>query len=180
MRRFQFEDAETTKVALQQEIARSSESRYDHRLHGLLLLCRGMSSYEVGEILGHSPRTIQYWYRRYQEGGFAALMDAEGRGRRSSLNDAQWAQLAKDLRESPETFGYSQGPWDGNLLSHHLKQAFGLDLGTRQCQRIFHKMGFRRRKPRGVIAGADPEAQQAYKKTPAMGPPERPRSLESG
>ena len=180
MRRFQFEDAETTKVALQQEIARSSESRYDHRLHGLLLLCRGMSSYEVGETLGHSPRTIQYWYRRYQEGGFAALVDVEGRGRRSSLHDAQWAQLAKDLRESPETFGYSQGPWDGNLLSHHLKQAFGLDLGTRQCQRIFHKMGFRRRKPRGVIAGADPEAQQAYKKTPSMGPPERPRSLESG
>jgi transposase len=93
-------------------------------------------------------------------------MDAEGRGRQSSLNDAQWTQLAGDLRQSPETFGYSQGQWDGILLSYHIKQAFGIDLGTRQCQRIFHKMGFRRRKPRGVIAGADLEEQKAYKKTP--------------
>jgi len=180
MRRFRFEDAETTKLALQQEIARSSESRYDHRLHGLLLLCQGMSSYEVAEILGHSPRTIQYWYRRYQQGGLAALMDAEGRGRRSSLNDAQRAQLTQDLRKSPEAFGYSPGQWDGILLSHHLKKTFGLDLGTRQCQRIFHQMRFRRRKPRGVIAGADPEAQRAYKKTPTVGSPERSGSLESG
>ena len=141
MKRFHFDDADTMKVALQQEIARSLESRYDHRLHGLLLLYGGMSSYEVGEILGHSPRTIQYWYRRYQEVGFAGLMDAEGRGRQSSLNDAQWAQLAKDLRKSPETFGYSQGQWDGILLSYHIKQTFGIDLGTRQCQRIFHKLG---------------------------------------
>jgi transposase len=166
MKRFHFDDADTMKVALQQEIARSLESRYDHRLHGLLLLYGGMSSYEVGEILCHSPRTIQYWYRRYQEEGFAGLMDAEGRGRQSSLNDAQWAQLAGDLRQSPETFGYSQGQWDGILLSYHIKQTFGIDLGTRQCQRIFHKMGFRRRKLRGVIAGADPEEQKTYKKTP--------------
>jgi transposase len=166
MRRLHFDDVETMKVALQQEIARSLESRYDHRLHGLLLLSGGMSSYEVGEILGHSPRTIQYWHKRYQEEGFAGLMDAEGRGRQSSLNDAEWTQLARDLRQSPETFGYSQGQWDGILLSHHIKQTFGIDLGTRQCQRIFHKMGFRRRKPRGVIAGADLEEQKAYKKTP--------------
>jgi transposase len=166
MRRFQFEDAETMKVAVQQEISRSPLSRYDHRLHGLLLLCQGMSTYEVGQILGHSPRTIQYWYRRYQEDGFAGLTDAEGRGRRSSLSKAQEKQLAADLRKSPERFAYSQGQWDGILLSYHIKQMFGLDLGTRQCQRLFHKMGFRRRKPRGVIAGASPEIQEAYKKTP--------------
>jgi transposase len=43
-------------------------------------------------------------------------------------------------------------------------------MGVRQCQRLFHQLGFRRRKPRSLIAQADPEAQAAYKKTPKTGP----------
>jgi hypothetical protein len=41
MRKLQIEDAEVMQIALQQEIARSEESRYDHRLHGLLLVTQG-------------------------------------------------------------------------------------------------------------------------------------------
>ncbi|MBW1953883.1 MAG: winged helix-turn-helix domain-containing protein, partial [Deltaproteobacteria bacterium] len=37
--------------------------------------------------------------------------------------------------------------------------------GVRQCQRLFRKMGFRLRKPRPLIAHADPEMQRQYKKT---------------
>ncbi|MGH8653570.1 MAG: winged helix-turn-helix domain-containing protein [Gammaproteobacteria bacterium] len=39
----------------------------------------------------------------------------------------------------------------------------------RQCQRLFRQMGFRLRKPRPVIAKADPAAQAAFKKTAAPG-----------
>lgn len=166
MKRFSFEDQEMVKVAIQQEISRSAEARYDHRLHGLLLLSHGKSSYEVANLLGHSPRTIQYWFRRFQESGFAGLMDEEGQGRPSRLTVEVLQRLAEDIRQSPEAFGYSQGYWDGLLLSHHIKTIYGVALGVRQCQRLFHKLGFRRRKPRGVIAGGDPEAREAYKKTP--------------
>jgi transposase len=38
---------------------------------------------------------------------------------------------------------------------------------VRQCQRLFRQMGFRLRKPRPLIAHADPAAQAAYKKTPS-------------
>ena len=165
MEKLIFDDSEIVKVALQQEISRSPESRYDHRLHGLLFLCHGMSTYEVGNLLGHSPRTIQYWFHRFQEEGLMGLLDAEGRGRRSLLNPRQQKQLEADLRKPPTVLGYPQGQWDGVLLSHHLGQRFGLKVGARQCQRLFHQLGFRRRKPRGVIAGANPEDQEAYKKT---------------
>jgi transposase len=174
MEKLIFDDSEVVKVALQQEISRSPESRYDHRLHGLLFLCHGMSTYEVGNLLGHSPRTIQYWFHRFQEEGLMGLLDAEGRGRRSSLNPRQQKQLEADLRKPPIVLGYPQGQWDGVLLSHHLGQKFALKVGTRQCQRLFHQLGFRRRKPRGVIAGANPEEQQAYKKTPPVDKKRRP------
>jgi hypothetical protein len=41
--------------------------------------------------------------------------------------------------------GYSQNLWDGKLLSHQLSVKYYIDLGTRQCQRIFRKLGFRLR-----------------------------------
>ena len=44
MRKLQIEDAEVRMlIAIQQEIARSEESRYDHRLHRLLLVTTGQS-----------------------------------------------------------------------------------------------------------------------------------------
>jgi hypothetical protein len=39
---------------------------------------------------------------------------------------------------------------------------------------LFHQLGFRRRKPRPLIAHADPEAQRQYKKTPALRPKRKP------
>src|SRR4030067_1792718 len=98
------------------------------------------------------------------------LLDAEGRGRRSSLNPRQQKQLEADLRKPPSALGYPQGQWDGVLLSHHLGRKFCSKVGARQCQRLFHQLGFRRRKPRGGIAGTNPADTEEYKKTlPVVG-----------
>lgn len=167
MRRLRIQDANIMRIAVQQEILRSELSRYDHRLHGILLVCSGFSCNEVADLFGHSPRTVQYWVRRFERSGFAGLEDVPRPGRSACLDEDQLQLVGKDLRKSPREFGYTQNLWDGKLLSYHLKQRYGLSLGVRQCQRLFHQLGFRRRKPRPVIANSDPEAQQRYKKTPA-------------
>jgi len=170
MRRLEITDAELMRIALQQEIVRSGEARYDHRLHGVLLVSSGFSCYEVGRVLGHSPRTIQYWVRRFEQSGFAGLEERSGRGRPARLEAASRRRVAGDLRRAPRDLGYAQNLWDGKLLSHHLARAYGVRLGVRQCQRLFRQFGFRRRKPRSLIAHADPEQQRKYKKTPPSGP----------
>ena len=109
--------------------------------------------------------TIQYWIRRFNANGFAGLREEEGRGRPNSLTQDDIDGINIDLRKTPLECGYSQGIWDGKLLSHHLEVKYGKELGVRQCQRLFSKLGFRMRKPRPVIAKADPELQKAYKKT---------------
>lgn len=169
MRKLQIQDAEWMKVALQQEIARSEESRYDHRLHGVLLVCSGRSCYEVADLLGHSPRTIQYWVQRFERSGLAGLEEGERSGRPSALDISIRRRIGQDLRCSPRDFGYGQNLWDGKLLHFHLRERYDVRLGVRQCQRLFHQFGFRRRKPRPLIAQADPQAQRAYKKTASSG-----------
>jgi len=169
MRKLQIQDAEIMKIGLQQEILRSDESRYDHRLHGVLLVCSGKSCYEVADLLGHSPRTIEYWVERFERSGFAGLQEGQRPGRPGALDERARERIGRDLRRSPREFGHGQNLWDGKLLSHHLERSHGIDLGVRQCQRLFHELGFRLRKPRGKVAGPDPAAQAAYKKTPPPG-----------
>lgn len=146
------------RMAIQNEIQRSKESRYDHRLHGLLLVTSGLSCYETARLLGQSPRTVEYWVARFEAHGFAGLQEGQRSGRPPKLNDAILRAVGIDLRKEPRSFGYAQTLWDGKLLSHHLKGQYNIDLGVRQCQRLFHELGFRRRKPRPVIAQRDEQA----------------------
>ena len=170
MQKLEISDVEIMRLAVQQEIARSEESRYDHRLHGILLVSQGLSCYQVGEWLGQDPRTIQRWVKRFESRGFSGLQEGERLGRPGKLNEGQWEVIGRELRRNPRELGYPQSLWDGKLLAHHLAKGYGVDLGVRQCQRMFNQLGFRLRKPRPVIAQADPEAQKAYKKTPAIRP----------
>ena len=165
MRKLQISDVEVMRIAIQQEISRSEDARYDHRLHGVLLVSHGLSCYKVAEWLGQHSTTIERWAHRFEEHGFAGLEDGERLGRPKRLEPTQLTKVGKDLRKSPRKLGYSQNLWDGKLLSHHLARAYEIQLGTRQCQRLFHQMGFRRRKLRPVIATGDPYAQEAFKKT---------------
>jgi len=169
MRKLEVQDKEIMAIAIKQEIMRSEESRYDHRLHGVLLVCQGFSCRQVAGFLGQDPRTVQRWVTRFNDRGFAGLAEFERPGRPSKLKEGYWDQLQYDLRKHPGDFGYAQNLWDGRLLSHHLSEQYGIKIGIRQCQRIFHHMGFRFRKPRPVIASADPEAKERYKKTAAFG-----------
>lgn len=97
MRKLQVEDAEVMRIAIQQEIARSEESRYDHRLHGLLLVSGGQSCRQVAELFGEDGTTVQRWVRRFEKGDLDALREGERPGRPRTLDAAQWRKLQGEL-----------------------------------------------------------------------------------
>src|SRR5260370_37913451 len=77
MRKLQIEDAEVMRIAIQQEIERSEESRYDHRLHGLLLVTAGQSRRGGAALFGESRTTQQRRADRFDAGGLDALRASE-------------------------------------------------------------------------------------------------------
>jgi len=163
-------DAPTMVMALQDEIRRSDEARYDHHLHGVLLVAQGLSCREAAGILGDSPRAVENWAHRFEEAGFAGLTEGERAGRPSRLSPAHLAQVETALRQTPREAGLvGGGVWDGKTLSRYLEDKLGVSLKARQCQRLFRQLGFRFRKPRPVVAQADPQKQAAHKKTPRSG-----------
>ncbi len=161
-------DAATMILGLQDEIRRSEESRYDHRLHGVLLVAQGMTCPEVGRLLGDAPRSVEYWVRHFEERGLAGLVEGARSGRPKRLSEAQLQEVQAVLRRTPSEVGLSGSLWDGKTLRVWLVRRCGVHLGVRQCQRMFRQFGFRLRKPRPLIAHADPLLQKTHKKTPGV------------
>lgn len=159
-------DARTIVLGLQDEIRRSEESRYDHRLHGVLLVAQGMTCPAVGRLLGDGPQTVRDWVRRFEGKGLAGLADGERPGRPRRLSDRQLAAVKAVLRQTPASVGLTGNLWDGKTLSAFIKRRCDVSLGVRRCQALFKEFGFRFRKPRPLIARADPAVQASYKKTP--------------
>ncbi len=164
MKQLTIADAPTIILGLQDEIRRSQESRYDHRLHGILLVAQGMSCIEVAHFLGDAPRTVQYWIRRFEAEGLAGIVEGDRTGRPTRLKPEQIQEVSRALRQPPAAAGLSGNLWDGKTLSAFIVQRYKVRLGVRQCQRVFRQLNFRLRKPRPVIARADPTRQTEYKK----------------
>lgn len=180
MKALTISDRENMIMALQDEIRRNDGSRYDHRLHGVLLIAQGMTCPQVAECLGDSPRTVVNWVQRFESQGLAGLSERERLGRPSRLSEGQLAKVEIALRASPTQCGLTTQMWDGPTLSAYLRQELGVQLKVRQCQRLFRQLDFRLRKPRPQVAQANPELQAAHKKTPSTGKKPRGGSLGHG
>jgi transposase len=151
-------------VLLVDEIGRNADSRYGHRLHSVLLVARGMSAKKAADLLGDPARTVQGWVNRFEELGADGLREGERSGRPARLSKEQAAEIGSALAELPDKAGMGSGLWDGKLVAAYAKTRFGVEIGVRQCQRLIRYLGYRLRKPRPVIASANPERQAAFKK----------------
>jgi transposase len=166
MRALQITDAASI-LGLQQEIQRSEDSRYDHRLHGVLLVAQGLSCPEVARLLGDAPRSVEYWVHRYEREGLGGLTEGERSGRPGRLSKKQIGEINRVLRATPSDAGMRVNLWDGKTLSAWIEKTYEIQLGVRQCQRLFRQLDFRLRKPRPLLARADPARQKVHKKNSA-------------
>ena len=109
MRTLEIADAEVMQVAIRQEIDRSEESRYDHRLHGVLLVASGQSCTAVSQVFGEDATTVPRWGATVRAPRFCrVLRDGERPGRPKSVDAWQGTRLARDLRRDPRRGGHAQ------------------------------------------------------------------------
>src|SRR5258706_3574028 len=142
MRPLKITDA-TSVLGLQQAIQRSEESRYDHRLHGVLLVAQGMTCPEVARLLGDAPRSVENWVHRFDEQGLAGLTEGERSGRPSRLKEKQVKEINRVLREKPTEAGMRGNLLDGKKLSTGIDKTYGNQPGGRPLQPVFRQVGIR-------------------------------------
>jgi transposase len=165
---------EHSLAVLQQEINRHQDARYDHRLHSVSLVASGMSCERVAGLFGDSPRTVVNWVRHFDQKGLAGLAEGNHSGRPARLSVEQLEEVRGWVRQPPTTVGVAANLWDGKSLSACLHKRYGVVLGVRQCQRLFHLLDTRYRLRRPLVAKADKQRQAEHKKNSRRGSKTQP------
>ena len=73
----------------------------------ILHVLQGASPYDAAHLLGHSPRTIEYWVHRLLSDGLVGLWEGKRTGRPGLLSATDLQKLQNELRRSPMDLGYS-------------------------------------------------------------------------
>ena len=125
---------------LKEQLKQSSEVRFLHRLHCVLLVSRGHSGVEVASWFGDDPSSVARWVRDYRAFGIQGLQDDRRSGRPAKLNIEQMRALELDLCQAPSVFAYDEPVWNGKLLAAHIHRRFDAELSVRQCQRLLRQL----------------------------------------
>ena len=121
------------------------DSRFYNRVAAVNAVLSGVSPKKAAAWFGMTGRTLSIWVKKVDELGFESLKDKPRPGAPTKLSDTQIEELDKVILSEPEIYGYKV--WDGPTLSELIKCRYGVHLSTRQCQRLFHKMGYSKVRP---------------------------------
>lgn len=169
MRPITVPDPENSRALLHQEINRHQDARYDHRLHCVSLVAAGVPCEQVAGYFGDSPRSVVNWVRRFQHHGLSGLAEGNHSGRPARLSPEQLEAVRAAIRKPPTDAGLAGNLWEGKMLGRFLRECYQIELGVRQCQRLFHQMDMRYRLPRPSVGRADPQRQAEHKKNSRRG-----------
>ena len=140
MHRLSLGSAKSVRELIHASVKASSEQRFLHRLHCVLLIAEGRSCYEVARWFGENPRTIERWVHAFDEHGVEGLREHHAGGRPTKLSRDQVQRLTLDLQKPPHFSGFPELQWSGKTLGQHLDRRFAIKLSARQCQRMICRL----------------------------------------
>jgi transposase len=163
-----------TAEELRRLAARPMTPRLWRRFRAIILAEAGQSAAAIAAALGCTPRAVQKWTRRYNDGGADALADRPGRGGKPRLDPAEHDRLRERIEAGPT-------PEDGVCAFHNpdirriLAAESGVELGEQAVDGLLHRLDLSSLMPRPIHRKADPEAQAAFKKARRRPSPRSPR-----
>lgn len=142
----------------------TDESKYLFRVFAVNMVLAGTPASAVGASAGFTKAAVTGWVKTVDEQGFEALRPQQKPGRPSKLTADQLKEIDLALQSDPGDFGFKV--WDGPSLSAYIKSKYNIDMGIRQCQRLFHTLGYSRIRPQPYPSKGyeDTEERETFKK----------------
>lgn len=126
-------------------VTTSDDAKYLRKVTIVNLLLSGATASSLSPFCGETPRTLTSWVKAVDEQGFEALRAKKQTGRPCKLTEEQKEEIKVAILSEPSLYGYNV--WDGPALSDFISNNFEVSLGVRQCQRLFHQLGFSQIRP---------------------------------
>ena len=145
--------------------ARSRDARAARRMLAIALVLEGTDRRAAAETCGMDRQTLRDWVHRYNAEGLAGLVNRRAKPQPRRLDAGQVAELAGwvDAGPDPATDGVVR--WRRQDLRRRIAERFGVELHERTVGKYLAALGYRRLSVRPRHPKAEPEAQEAFKKT---------------
>lgn len=142
----------------------TDESKYLFRVFAVNMVLSGTPASQVGASAGFTKAAVTGWVKTVDEQGFEALRPQRRSGRPAKLMKAQMSEIDAVIQTDPKEHGFKV--WDGSSLSSYIKSHYNVDISVRQCQRMFHSLGFShiRPQPHPSKGYEDTEERETLKK----------------
>jgi transposase len=167
MQRLELNSANEIREMILSYFNKNDEAKFIHRLHAILLKIENQDTTcnNIAGMFGQSPRSVSNWIKKVnQAGSIEVLRDSKRTGRKEKLSKNEVEDIKQVLQKDPELSGVTTNIWDGKSLSFYIQKTYSISLGVRQCQRLFHKMGFSLKRARPTVCKSDPVKKEASKK----------------
>ena len=143
----------------------TTDAKYQHKVEMVNLVLSGLTPSYLSNYCGDSKSTITRWVKIADEQGFDALKPKKPTGKPAKLAKEQMTEIRTVLEEDePKKYGYNV--WDGPSLSAFIEKTYAVELSVRQCQRLFHRLGFSLVRPQTFPSKGEQNEQERteYKK----------------
>ena len=135
------------------------------RMLAIALVLEGSDRRTAAESCGMDRQTLRDWVHRYNDEGVAGLRERRTSGNKSPFGEKEREGLVALLEKGPDPAVHGVVRWRRVDLRDALKDKFGLEVHERTVGKYLETLGYRRLSVRPQHPDADPEAQEAFKKT---------------
>ena len=151
-----FHLAARARKSLQVLAHRGRDARQVRRAQAMLWLHEGNQVSAIARQLGVSRRTLQRWIKRYQaQVGtpvFGRLQDRSRTGRPARCRQAVQRLIEKVWDRDPRRYGFRALLWTVPMLRCLFHKRTGQWVGLNTIRRALHKLRYRYKRPRLVLA----------------------------
>ena len=142
--------------ALEAIVARPRDGRQYRRAQALLWLAKGERPTAVAQRLRVHRDTIYAWAARYRQREVqrvpARLMDDARAGRPRWLAERVERVLVSVLETDPQAQGYRAAQWTAPWLCQYWRERQALVVSAVTGRRCPHRLGYRWKRPRYILA----------------------------
>lgn len=142
------------KTKIKQAHRNCKQRKFADRLKALLLLDKGFSCVEVGDLLLLDDDTIRTYRTSYLTDGLQVLISTNNKGTKSLLSDQQLVDLEAHITQN--VYGNSKG------IVTWIKKQFNIDYSASGINALLDRLGFVYKKPVLTPCKANVEKQEEF------------------
>jgi transposase len=161
--------SEQEQRQLSETLRRTHDAHLYQRALAVLECSQGKPVTAVARSLQVTRQSVHNWVTRFvRTRQVASLVDSHRCGRPRHIGLAVDQLLQAVMLVPPERFGYHATHWTVPLLQDQLRQNLGQPYGDTTVRHSLHRLGYRWKRPRYVLA-ADPLREKKTRHSPFAG-----------